>query len=123
RVEVFSPMDKVVSSPAEAVADVPNGATVAIAGFGLGHRFPSSLIQALRDQGARELTLVCNSLGTRDEMRGQALVENKQVRKLVAAFSARPGLASAVEEQMAAGELDVELVPQGTLVERMRAAG
>jgi 3-oxoacid CoA-transferase len=116
-------MDKVVASPEEAVADVNNGATVAIAGFGVAHRFATSLILALRDKGTKELTLVCNSLGDPGATRGQILAENGQVKKLMAAFSARPGTATASEEQIAAGTMEVELVPQGILVERCRAGG
>lgn len=115
-------MDKTVASPAEAVADIPDGASVAIAGFGIGHRFPTSLIVALRDAGVRNLTVVCNSLGSVDQMRAQILAEAGQIRRLVAAFSARPGMKSPAEEQIAAGEMEIELVPQGVLVDRMRAA-
>ena len=57
-------MNKVVASPEQAVADIPNGATVAIAGFGVAHRFATALICALRDPGTKELTLVCNSPAT-----------------------------------------------------------
>jgi 3-oxoacid CoA-transferase len=116
-------MNKIVASPEEAVADIPDGATVAIAGFGVAHRFATSLICALRDQGTRELTLVCNSLGDAGATRGQILAENNQVKKLIAAFSVRPGTPTASEEQIAAGKMDVELVPQGILVERCRAGG
>src|SRR6186713_2071480 len=56
-------MDKVIATPAEAVADIRDGATIAIAGFSVGHRFATSLILALRDRGTKELCLVCNSLG------------------------------------------------------------
>ena len=116
-------MDKVVASPQEAVADIPDGATVAIAGFGREHRFASSLILALRDKGTKELCLVCNSLGGAGEIRGQILAENRQVKKLIAAFSVRPGMKTASEQQINSGELAVELVPQGILVERCRAGG
>ena len=84
-------MDKVVSSAKEAIADLPEGSTVALAGFGLGHRFPNTLIRELRAKGTKKLTLVCNSLGNAGE-KGHLLVENKQVKKLMAAFSARPGI-------------------------------
>jgi hypothetical protein len=57
------------------------------------------------------------------ELRGQVLAENKQVRKLIAAFSVRPGMPTATEEQIVSGEIEVELVPQGILVERCRAGG
>jgi len=113
----------VYDSPAEAVRQIQDGASVAIAGFGLGHRFPSSLILALRDQGTRDLTVVCNSLGAAGTPRAIALVENGQVGTLIASFSARPGMRTVAEEQIAAGDITLELVGQGTLVERLRAAG
>ena len=116
-------MNKVIDSPEQAIADIPDGAVVAIAGFGIGHRFASSLIVALRDKGTRNLCVVCNSLGGPGQIRGQILAENRQIRKLIAAFSDRPGMKTASEEQIIAGELEVELVPQGTLVERCRAGG
>jgi len=116
-------MNKVVESPEQAIADVPDGATIAIAGFSVGHRFANSLIIALRERGTKSLTLVCNSLGDPGATRGQILAENKQVKKLIAAFSVRPGTPTASEEQITSGELEVELVPQGILVERCRAGG
>ena len=116
-------MNKIWGSPREAVADIADGATVAIAGFGLGHRFAGSLITALREQGAKELCIVCNSLGGAGGIQGQILAEGMQVRKLIAAFSVRPGVETASERQIIAGQLEVELVPQGTLVERCRAGG
>src|SRR6476620_5484399 len=104
-------MDKVVGSPEEAIADLPDGATLSVAGFGLGHRFPTSLLEALRDKGTRDLCLVCNSLGGKNDVR-QQLVERRQVRKLMVAFSARPGIRSAAEDQIAAGEMEFEMVTQ-----------
>ncbi len=115
-------MDKVFSSAKEAVSDITDGSAVAIAGFGLGHRFANDLIRALREQGTRNLTLVCNSLGGPGQ-RGQSLVENRQVKKLIVAFSARPNLVTPAEQQIIAGELEVELVGQGIIVERCRAGG
>ena len=116
-------MDKVFASPEQAIADLSDGATIAIAGFGVAHRFATSLIIALRDKGTRDLCIVCNSLGDPGATRGQILAENKQVKKLIAAFSVRPGTPTASEEQVASGEMAVELVPQGILVERCRAGG
>ena len=116
-------MNKVFASPEQAIADIPDGATIAIAGFSVAHRFATSLILALREKGTKELTLVCNSLGDPGATRGQILSENKQVKKLIAAFSVRPGTPTASEEQIVSGELEVELVPQGILVERCRAGG
>ena len=66
-------MDKVVSSPQEAIADIKDGATIAIAGFSVAHRFATSLIIALREKGTKNLTLVCNSLGDPGATRGQIL--------------------------------------------------
>src|SRR6185503_16172705 len=116
-------MDKVVASPQQAIADIPDGATIAVAGFSVAHGFANSLMVALRDSGRKNLTLVCNSLGDSGATRGQILAENNQLKKLVAAFSVRPGSPTASEEQINTGELDVELVPQGILVERCRAGG
>jgi 3-oxoacid CoA-transferase len=116
-------VDKVFDSPAAAVADIADGSSVAIAGFGVTHRFPSSLITALRDQGARRLTVYCNGLGVPGQPTAQLLAENGQLAKLVASFSSRPGPVTISEEQILAGELEFEIVPQGTLVERMRAGG
>ena len=115
--------DKVFAAPAAAVADVADGSSIAIAGFGVTHRFPSSLITALRDQGARRLTVYCNGLGQPGHPTAQLLAENGQLAKLVASFSARPGPVTAAERQILDGELEFEIVPQGTLVERMRAGG
>ena len=116
-------MDKTYATPQAAIADIRDGATIAIAGFSVGHRFATSLIVALRDRGTKDLTVVCNSLGDPHAERGQILAENRQIRKLIAAFSVRAGTPTASEDQIAAGEMDVELVPQGILVERCRAGG
>lgn len=116
-------MNKIFASPEQAIADITDGATIAIAGFSVAHRFAASLIVALRDKGTKELCLVCNSLGDPGATRGQILAENRQVKKLIAAFSVRPGTPTASEAQIAAGEMEVELVPQGILVERCRAGG
>ena len=115
--------DKVVASPDEAVVDLPDGASIAIAGFGVAHRFPSSLLLAVRDRGTRNLCLVSNSLGASDGLRAMLLVDSGQVNRLIVSFSARPGMRSKAEELIEAGEISVELVPQGILVERMRAGG
>ena len=85
-------MNKVVASPEQAIADVADGATIAIAGFSVGHRFANSLIIALREKGTKQLTLVCNSLGDPGATRGQILAENKQVKKLIAARLQELGL-------------------------------
>ncbi|NDK32564.1 3-oxoacid CoA-transferase subunit A [Nesterenkonia haasae] len=115
--------DKVVLSAAEAFADIPHGASVAIAGFGNSHRFPSTLLKASRDPGAKNLTVYCNGLGSQGTSTAQLLVENEQISTLVASLSSRPGPPTLAEEQILAGTLDFEVVPHWILVERMRAGG
>ncbi|MGE5133026.1 MAG: 3-oxoacid CoA-transferase [Gemmatimonadota bacterium] len=116
-------MDKVVASAAEAVRDIPAGASLGIAGFGVSHRFPSSLITALAEQGTAGLTVYCNGLGQPGFPTAHLLADNHQISRLVTCFSARPGVVSEAEKQIRAGEMTLEMVPQGTLVERMRAGG
>ncbi len=109
---------KAFSSLDAAVADIPDGATILFGGFG-GAGFPNNLIQALARQGARNLIAVSNNCGTGEGELG-FLFKHKQVRHMIAAF---PGPQSTFfQEQYAAGEVTLELVPQGILCERMRAA-
>ena len=112
-----------MASAAEAIADIEDGASVGIAGFGLSHRYPSTLISALAEKGTRRLTVYCNGLGQPGFPTGHVLAENHQIAHLVTCFSARPGVVSEAEKQIDAGEMTLEMVPQGTLVERMRAGG
>src|SRR5208337_1879216 len=116
-------MTKLLPSPETAVADIPNGSTIAIAAFGGGRSYSNSLVAALKEQGARDLCLVANSLGAASDYRPELLVENGQVSKVILSFSARPGFPSLVEQRAAAGQVQLEMVPQGILVERLRAAG
>ncbi|HYZ02574.1 MAG TPA: 3-oxoacid CoA-transferase subunit A [Candidatus Binatia bacterium] len=113
-------MDKVHTLP-EGIADISEGATIAVSGFGVAHNFPSTLIGALRERGTRNLTVVSNSLGI-GEHAPEVLVANRQVSRLIVSFSARPGVDSMAEQLIREGLIDLELVPQGILVERMRAA-
>ena len=116
-------MDKVASSPEAAVADIVDGSTVGIAGFGVAHRFPSSLLTALRDKAVKRLTVYCNGLGQPGHPTAHMLADGGQIAHLVTCFSARPGVLSTAERQIQAGQMTLEMVPQGTLVERMRAGG
>jgi 3-oxoacid CoA-transferase A subunit len=102
-----------------AVADVPDGATIMFGGFG-GAGFPNNLIQGLARQGAKELKVISNNCGTNDGELG-ILFKNRQIRSVIAAFPG-PG-AKYFQEQYDAGEIELELVPQGILCERMRAYG
>ncbi len=111
-------MTKVVASAAEAVADLPDGATIVAGGFGL-CGIPAELILAVRDLGRKNLTIVSNNAGTTDHGLVH-LLRNGQVRKVMASYV---GENDVFEELMLGGTLEVELVPQGTLAERLRAGG
>jgi 3-oxoadipate CoA-transferase alpha subunit len=113
-------IDKTVASCAEAVKDVFDGATIMFGGFGP-PGVPARLIEALREQGAKNLTAIHNGAGS-DEFGLGILFVSGQVRKLVASFLNR-GRASAFRDQYCRGAVELELVPQGTLAERIRAAG
>ena len=112
-------MDKTFASPAEAVADLPDGARIAVSGFGQSAGSPVSLLAALRERGSRSLCLVGNTIPPGAHL----LIEQHQVSQLIMSFTARAGTKTAAEQQIASGEITYELVPQGTLVERLRAAG
>lgn len=111
-------MNKVLASCAEAVADIPSGASLAVGGFGL-NGIPHNLIQALLDQGARDLVTVSNNCGV-DGWGLGVLLDNKRVRRTTGSYV---GENKEFERQYLSGELEVELVPQGTLAERLRAGG
>lgn len=113
-------MDKVVASFTDAVADVDSGSAIGIAGFGVIHGFPIQLIAAVRARELRDLTIVCNSLG-RDPAHPVSIVQAGQASRLIAAFSARAGGVAGAAAALSPVPLDVELVPQGVLVERLRA--
>jgi 3-oxoacid CoA-transferase len=115
-------MDKVFASAAEAIADIRDGAVIGVSGFGRSHGFPVELISAGVDLGRRDLTIVCNSLGSSDA-HPVRFAKHGQVRKLIAAFSARAGGKVGSAAAWSTRPLEVELVPQGLLVERLRAAG
>jgi 3-oxoacid CoA-transferase subunit A len=110
-------MQKLQPSAAEAIADIPDGATLAVGGFGLCGN-PEQLIAALHAKGVKGLTLISNNCGTTDQGLG-VLLQARQVRKMVASYV---GENHEFERQYLSGELEVELVPQGTLAERCRAA-
>jgi 3-oxoacid CoA-transferase len=111
-------MKKVVKDAAEAVRDVPDGASIMLSGFGL-CGLPENLIQALRAQGAQGLTLMSNNAGTND-FGITFLLQNRQVKKMVATYV---GENKVFEKMFLAGEVEVELNPQGTFSERIRAGG
>ena len=113
-------INKIVSSSREAVADIFDGATILISGFGEAGS-PIELIHALIDQGSKNLTVVSNNAGS-GNVGLAALIENKQVKKIICSFP-RTAISVVFPEMYRKGEIDLELVPQGTLAERIRAAG
>jgi 3-oxoadipate CoA-transferase alpha subunit len=118
---------KEVASFAEAVRDIPDGSTIGFGGFAM-PGVPFNLIRALLEQGAKQLTLVANTTGGAQQPRMPdigVLVENGQVKKVICAFTAatRPTDVLPFTKYYEAGEVEAELVPQGTLAERLRAAG
>ncbi len=113
-------IDKIVKSVAEAVSVIHDGATVMVGGFGEAGS-PIELIHALIDQGAKNLTVVSNNTGS-GQVGLAALIANKQVKKIICSFP-RTANSTVFPELYTAGEIELELVPQGTLAERIRAGG
>lgn len=111
-------MNKVYASADEAVADIPDGATLMSGGFGLCGN-PENLIEALHRKGVKDLTIISNNCGTTELGLG-ILLKAKQVKKMVSSYV---GENKEFERQFLSGELEVELNPQGTLAERIRAGG
>src|SRR5438309_5317562 len=112
-------IDKIIESLAAAVADIKDGAIVLCAGFGAVGA-PDELIDALREQGARELVVVANNAGNgRTGLAG--LIADGRVRKVICSYP-RSSDSTAFDDAFKAGKIELELVPQGTISERMRAA-
>ena len=129
-------IDKVATSFDEAVSDIPDGAMLMIDGFAGPGGTPQNLIRALRDHGARDLTIISNTAGlasvigfgtipgTRPIDIG-VLIDNEQVKKVIASYpvSPSPSRPTSFERAYREGKVDLEVVPQGTLAERIRAGG
>ena len=113
-------INKIVGSIAEALAGVRDGATVLMGGFGAVGQ-PDELIEGLIDTGVRDLTVVANNAGA-GKVGLAKLMEAGRVRKIICSFPRSAG-STVFEELYRAGKLELEIVPQGTLAERMRAAG
>ncbi|MBK8768606.1 MAG: 3-oxoacid CoA-transferase subunit A [Burkholderiaceae bacterium] len=113
-------IDKFVGSIAEALADIKDGATVLVGGFGAVGQ-ANHLIDGLIDLGLRELTVVANNAGY-GQIGLARLLQTRRVRKIICSFPRIAG-STAFEDLYRAGEIELEVVPQGTLAERMRAAG
>ena len=111
-------LNKVIASVEEAVADIPDGSSIAVGGFGL-VGIPAQLIAALRSQGASDLTIISNNLGTDDFGLGLLLKDHRISRSIGSYLGTNKEYA----RQYLEGELTVEFTPQGTLAERLRAGG
>ncbi|MGE7183945.1 CoA transferase subunit A [Peribacillus sp. NPDC006672] len=111
-------MSKLLTSFDSAIQQIEDGSTIIVGGFGLSG-IPEKLIFALRNKGVKDLTIVSNNCGVDDWGLG-LLLENKQIKKMIASYVGENKL---FEQQFLSGELEVELVPQGTLAERLRAGG
>ncbi|GAB3272747.1 CoA transferase subunit A [Microbacterium lacusdiani] len=111
-------IDKTIASAADAVADIPDGASLAVGGFGLSGN-PTQLIQALLEQGTTDLEIVSNNCGVDDWGLGVLLAAHR-IRRITASYV---GENKEFERQFLSGELEVELTPQGTLAEKLRAGG
>ena len=111
-------MNKVLASAEDAVARIPAGATILMGGFGL-CGIPETCIAALRELGVKDLTFVSNNCGVDDFGLG-ILLGNRQIKKMISSYV---GENKEFERQYLQGELEVELTPQGTLAERLRAGG
>ena len=113
-------INKIIGSAAEAVSEIHDGASIMIGGFGEAGS-PIELIHALIDQGAKDLTVISNNTGS-GHVGLAALIENNQVSKTICSFP-RTANSKVFPELFHAGKIDLELVPQGTLAERIRAGG
>jgi 3-oxoadipate CoA-transferase alpha subunit len=113
-------INKIIGSAAEAVSEIHDGATIMIGGFGEAGS-PIELIHALIDQGAKDLTVISNNTGS-GHVGLAALIENNQVSKTICSFP-RTANSKVFPELYHAGKIELELVPQGTLAERIRAGG
>jgi 3-oxoacid CoA-transferase subunit A len=111
-------VNKVVKDAMEAIADVQDGATIMMGGFGL-CGIPENLIVALRQKGVKNLTVISNNAGV-DDFGAGILLQNRQIRKMISTYVGENQL---FEKLVLSGELEVELVPQGTFAERIRAGG
>jgi 3-oxoacid CoA-transferase subunit A len=117
-VNILAVNGKMITNFNEAIQDIQDGTTIIVGGFGLSG-IPEKLILALREKGTKDLTIVSNNCGVDDWGLG-LLLSNKQIKKMVASYV---GENKIFEKQFLSGELEVELVPQGTLAERIRAGG
>src|SRR5512147_2481637 len=106
----------------DAVADIPDGASILVHSFGPPQAWPTDCLLALADRGVKDLTVICNTpAGGPTSL--NILAAKKQVRKLICSYVGSPSMPTEMSEMVKAGEIELEMVPQGTLIERVRAGG
>jgi 3-oxoacid CoA-transferase len=116
------PTTQLCDSALEAVADVGDGASLLVHSFGPPQAWPTDCLLALAERGVRDLTVICNTpAGGPSSL--NVLADKKQIRKLVCSYVANPSFQTPIADQVQAGEIALEMVPQGTLIERVRAGG
>src|SRR5215468_653629 len=116
------PTKRMCASALEAVEDVPDGASILVQSFGPPQAWPTDLLLAVRERRVKNLTIICNSpAGGPTSL--QILAERRQIGRLICTYAMLPTTPTPIAAQIRAGEIELELVPQGTLVERVRAGG
>ncbi len=116
-------MNKIFSSPEDAIADVTDGSTIMFGGFGV-TGIPFTLVRALYKKGTKDITMISNSPGGRlEDFDLSILFAKRQIKKVIASFPVYAGKVSIFEKQYLKGEVELEVLPQGTLAERIRAGG
>jgi len=113
---------QICSTALEAVADVRDGASILVHSFGPPQAWPTDCLLALAERGVKDLTIICNTpAGGPTSL--NILADKKQIRKLIVSYVTNPSFTTPIGDQLKAGEIELEMVPQGTLVERVRAGG
>jgi len=112
----------ICDSARDAVADIPDGASILVHSFGPPQAWPTDCLLALAERGVRNLTIICNTpAGGPTSL--NILADKKQMRKLICSYVGAPAMPTPISESVKAGEIELEMVPQGTLIERVRAGG
>ena len=116
------PTKQICQSALEAVADIPDGASIFVHSFGPPQAWPTDCLLALAERGVKDLTIICNTpAGGPTSL--NILADKRQIKKLVCTYVTNPSFTTPIGDQLKAGEIELEMVPQGTLVERVRAGG
>jgi 3-oxoacid CoA-transferase len=113
---------RICENAAQAVADIRDGASILVHSFGPPQAWPTDCLLALADRGVKDLTIICNTpAGGPTSL--NILADKKQIRKMICTYVTNPSFKTPIGDQVKAGEIEIEMVPQGTLVERVRAGG